>query len=187
MFLFCFKFHKFLILDNFVKVFWFFFDVVHFWISREHFRQRCPPPPPPLCSLLALIPLWLCDWELSITCWWTGSVLKKVHVGQKEMAGVWQASSMEGGKAISHRLVGPLLLVKPEPPCYCSGCVRDIPRALFWLLGPWDCLLQAKGRAASQQWRTARANTAEKRGRKNCSHGVFRNKSLIWLLHKLVL
>lgn len=85
------------------------------------------------CSRLALMPLWLCDWELSITCWWTGSVLKKVHTGQKEMAGVWQAASMEGGKAISHRLVGPLLLVKPEPPCYCPGCVRDIPRALFWL------------------------------------------------------
>lgn len=88
-----------------------------------------------LCALVfwTLMPLWSADWELSITRRRTGSLLKKVHVGQKEMAGAWQAGWMEGGQAISRRLVGALLLVKLEPPCYCPSCVKDIPRALFWL------------------------------------------------------
>lgn len=142
LFLFYFNFHKVRICFILQKIFLNFLGFFCVCVGGYHafvdlaltfqIVAYCPPTTS-LCSLLALMPLWLCDWELSITCWWTGSVLTKVHVGQKEMAGVWQAGSMEGGKAISHRLVGPLLLVKPEPPCYCPGCVRDIPRALFWL------------------------------------------------------
>lgn len=111
--------------------------IAHFLISCEHLRQWSRIEyfflPPVLSCVVALLLLWLGDWELSITCWWTGSLLKKVHVGQKEMAGVWQAGWIEGGQAISHRLVGVLLLVKLEPRRYCPSCVKDIPRALFWL------------------------------------------------------
>lgn len=52
---------------------------------------------------------------------------------------------MEGGKPISRRLVGALLLVRLEPRRYCPSCVKDIPRALFCRRGPRDCLLQAGG------------------------------------------
>lgn len=33
---------------------------------------------------------------------------------------------MEGGQAISRRLVGALLLVKPKPRRYCPSCVKNI-------------------------------------------------------------
>lgn len=83
---------------RFVKTFWLFLFFTLLGLVRTsqtvawHGVFFSPFFLPPLLScVVALMPLWLGDWELSITRWRTGSLLKKVHVGQKEMAGVWQA------------------------------------------------------------------------------------------------
>lgn len=107
------------------------------------------------------------------------------------MAGVWRAGWMEGGKPISRRLVGALLLVRLEPRRYCPSCVKDIPRALFCRRGPRDCLLQAGGEG--QRPATTRGKflffkkKRQKKGNKRQKKGatVLGKKSLIWFCCQL--
>lgn len=80
-----------------------FVKVLFFLLFFFFFTSRCPLwdlvratqtvgvvgsifsfPPTALSRVVALMPLWPGDWELSITGWRTGSLLKKAHVGQKE-------------------------------------------------------------------------------------------------------
>lgn len=97
------------------------------------------------------------------------------------MAGAWQGGWMEGGQAISRRLVGALLLVKPEPRRYCPSCVKNILGALFWLQGPQDSLLQAEPYSDGEAERSAGEKESRQHIRRKVSRVFFHWKLLKYL------
>lgn len=52
------------------------------------------------------------DCGLSVSSGWTAGLLKKLHVRERGVVGVWRPGWIEGGKAISCHVAGALLLVR---------------------------------------------------------------------------
>lgn len=127
---------------SFVKVFilHFFFlpHISHFWVSCEHLRQWSGIEYFFLYPLRSLV-LWRwchCAWVIGSCPSLAGELavyLRKCTWDKRGWQECGRPAEWREGRQLATALSELFYLSSWSPPRYCPSCVKDIPRALFWL------------------------------------------------------